>query len=301
MKRILLIIVLLSFTPTVWSQSSSLVKKPAIGLHFFYNDFVTPVQIKAASLGDVLKNKDWNHFNNMEGGFGLDYLQGLTKNIDLVGTLNGSKVDYMLPSGLLYGSPHFLLDISTGAHLKLLPDNYFFSPFLIAKTGFTAFKNISGFNFNPGAGVQICLFKEAFVLTTVEYRTALGNKTSNALYYSVGFATNIGHKKVPPPKVKEVAPPPPPVVTEVVVPARDISVTVNDEATGIPLPYIEVTISGPDGKRMSGTTNDAEMYFSHSYLLLTTSCREYSTTSVLPGKILRNRISQIRKTGSMWR
>jgi outer membrane protein OmpA-like peptidoglycan-associated protein len=33
-------------------------------------------------------------------------------------------------------------------------------------------------------------------------------------------------------------------------------VTVSDEATGIPLPYVEVTVSGPEGKRMNGPTNE---------------------------------------------
>jgi outer membrane protein OmpA-like peptidoglycan-associated protein len=256
MRYFVLIILLIFSIPPVWSQNDSSVKKPALGLHFFYNDFVTPRQIKATSLGDVLKNKDWNHFNNMEGGFGIDYLQGLTKKIDLVGTFNGSKVDYMLPSGSLYGSHHFLLDISAGVHLKLLSDKYFFSPFLIAKAGFTAFKDISGFSLNPGAGMQFCLFKEAFVLTTIEYRSALGNNISNQLYYSVGFATPIGKKKPKPPKVEEVIPVPEPIVQEVVVPPADIIVTVNDEATGTPLPYVDVTISGPEGKRMNGPTNE---------------------------------------------
>jgi outer membrane protein OmpA-like peptidoglycan-associated protein len=256
MKNIILIGLIFTSICTAWSQDTSPVKKPAVGLHFFYNDFVTPRQIKATSLGDVLKNKDWNHFNNMEGGFGIDYLQGLTKHIDLVGTMNGSKVDYMLPSGTLYGSHHFLVDISAGAHLKLLSDKYFFSPFLIAKAGFTAFKDISGFSLNPGAGLQICLFKEAFVLTTVEYRTALGNKISNDLYYSVGFATSIGKKKPKPPRVEAVAPQPELVVPEVVIPPADILVTVSDEATGTPLPYVDVTISGPEGKRMNGPTNE---------------------------------------------
>jgi outer membrane protein OmpA-like peptidoglycan-associated protein len=256
MKCFILIALIFTSIFTAWSQDSSPVKKPAVGLHFFYNDFVTAQRIGATSLKDVLKNDQWNQIQNMEGGFGLDYLQGLTKHIDMVGTLNGSWVDYMLPSGTLYGSSNFMLDINAGAHLKLLPDKYIFSPFLIAKAGFTAYKDISGFSLNPGAGLQICLFKEAFVLTTVEYRTALGNKISNELYYSVGFATNIGKKKPKPPKVVEVVPVPEPVVQEMVIPPADINITVSDEATGTPLPYVDVTLSGPEGKKANGLTNE---------------------------------------------
>jgi outer membrane protein OmpA-like peptidoglycan-associated protein len=256
MKYFILIGLIFTGIFTAWSQDSSPVKKPALGLHFFYNDFVTAQRIGATSLKDVLKNDQWNQIQNMEGGFGLDYLQGLTKHIDLVGTLNGSWVDYMLPSGVLYGNSNFMLDINAGAHLKLLSDKYIFSPFLIAKAGFIAYKDISGFTLNPGAGFQIHLFKEAFVLTTVEYRTALGNKISNELYYSVGFATSIGKKKPKPPKVEEVVPEPKPVVQEVVIPSVDIIVAVSDEATGIPLPNVEVTISGPEGKNINMFTGE---------------------------------------------
>jgi outer membrane protein OmpA-like peptidoglycan-associated protein len=256
MKYIFLIILSLSCFLSVRSQEPSLVKRPTAGLHFFLNDFVTAQRIGVTSLKDVLKNDQWNQLQNMEGGFGLDYIQGLTRHIDLVGTFNGSWVNYMLPSGALYGSSNFLLDINAGAHLKLLSDKYIFSPFLIAKAGFTSYKDISGFSLYPGAGLQVCLFKETFVLTTLEYRKALGKSLSDQLFYSIGIATDIGKKKPKPPKIVEEAPKPVPVPEVVIIPVRDISVTVNDEATGTPLPFVEVTINGPEGKRMNGVTNE---------------------------------------------
>jgi len=256
MKQLFLTILILSCLSVLNAQEETHVKRPTIGLHFFYNDFITPGRIKADGLGEVLKNNDWNTFNNMEGGFGLDYLQGITKNIDLVGTINGSRVDYLLPSGILYGSTHYLLDINAGAHLKLLPDRYAISPFLIAKAGFTAYKDFSGFSLHPGAGIQLSLFKESFVFSTVEYRAALGNKLSNLMYYSVGFATLIGKKK-PAPPLPEPPPPPPPPAPEPVIPARDIRVTVNDEETGTPLPGVNVEIAGPNGNNRKLFTDEA--------------------------------------------
>jgi len=255
MKKLFILFLILSCFSVVGAQEGGPVKKPVIGLHFFYNDFVTPVRIKADGLGEVLKNDDWNSFNNMEGGFGLDYLQGLTSNIDLVGTVNGSRVNYLLPSGNLYGSTHYLVDINAGAHLKLLSDRYAVSPFLIAKAGFTAYKDFSGFSLHPGAGIQFSLFKESFVFLTVEYRAALGNKVSNLLYYSVGFATQIGKKKAIPAKPEPVVPPPP--APEPVVPPRDIQVTVNDEATGMPLSGVNIGVTGVDGKSLKLFTDEA--------------------------------------------
>lgn len=241
----------------VMAQTKPDPKKPAVGIHFFYNDFVTAHKIGLTSLGEVLKNGDWNRPENMEGGFGIDYFQGLSRRIDLVGTFNTSWVNYLKPSGTLYGSTNFLLDMGAGAHLKLLPDKSLFSPFLIAKANFTSYKDIKGVSLLPGAGLQICLFKEAFVLATAEYRVGLGKKVSNQLYYSVGIAAEIGKKKVKPPKVVEIPPQPEPKPVEVVIPNRDLIVNVKDEATGQPLLYVDVTITGPEGKRMIGMTNPA--------------------------------------------
>lgn len=252
MKHIFLSIFLLMPLFGLQAQSHKPVKKPSIGLHFFYNDVETAQRIEATSLSDVLKTGNWNRANNMEGGFGLDYLQGLTPNIDLIGTFNGSWADYLQPSGTYYGSSHFLLDVSAGAHLKLLTDKSPVSPFLLLKANFQKYKELNGFGVAPGAGLQFSLWNETFVLATVEYRKSFSSSISNQLYYSVGFATNIAKPKPKPAPV--VFPPPPPVVEK---PKRisDISISVADEATGQPLPYVEVTLSGPEGKKLNGKTD----------------------------------------------
>jgi outer membrane protein OmpA-like peptidoglycan-associated protein len=238
-------------------------KPPVIGLHFFYNDFVTPALIKASSLGDVLKNKQWNKPQNMEGGFGIDYLQGLTNKIDAVGNINACWVNYLLPGGTLYGSSNFLLDVNAGAHIKLLTDKAVFNPFLITKIGYSAYKNIGGLSLIPGAGVQVNLFEEAFLLTTIEYRTALSKSLSNQLYYSIGIATNFCKKKIKAAPVKEVEKPAPPIVIppvvikeEIKLPAKDLVITVVDEATGLPLQAVEVSIKSKEGIVFTTTTHE---------------------------------------------
>jgi outer membrane protein OmpA-like peptidoglycan-associated protein len=250
MRQIILSIFLITAVLSLQAQSLKPIKQPSIGLHFFYNDVETAQRIKASSLSDVLKNGNWNTANNMQGGFGLDYLQGLTSNIDLIGTFNASWADYLQPSGSYFGSSHFLMDVSAGAHFKLLSDKYFVSPFLLFKANYQKYQTLNGLSLAPGVGLQFSLFKESFVLTTIEYRASLSSTISNQFYYSVGFATNIGNKK---PKPVKVVPPPP--VKEIPKLISDIKIMVSDEATGQALPYTEVTLNGPEGKKLSGTTD----------------------------------------------
>ena len=264
---LLLIICIIHLIPELYAQK----KQPTIGLHFFYNDFSTAASINSTGLGNVLKNNLWTQPQNMQGGFGLDYLQGITKKIDAVGTVNGSWVDYLLPGPVFYGSSNFLLDINAGAHIKLLTDKHTFNPFLVTKIGYTSYKNINGFSLLPGAGVQVNLFNEAFILSTVEYRAALSNNLSNQLYYSIGIATNICNKKAKPiakpaerPEVTVATPTPEPVKEIVKITEKDILVIVTDEATGQSLQYVEVTIKNTDGNVFTAITNaDGKAIFNH--------------------------------------
>lgn len=255
MKYILGFILFASFIISSQAQEPSPSKQPTIGLHFFYNDFITAQRINNSSLSDVIKNNQWNGLYKMEGGFGIDYLQGIAKNIDIIGTFNGSWVDYLFPDNTIYGSSNFLLDVNAGAHIKLLPDNYVFSPFLITKLSYTSYKGTSGISFAPGVGLQVNLFKEAFILSTIEYKAALSSSISNQLYYSIGIATDIGKKKIKPARVTKETPLPEPVKKEIAIRPKDIVISVVDEATGQCLPYVDVVVSGPEGKKMNGSTD----------------------------------------------
>ena len=254
MKNIFLLLILLSTAALLQAQSVSQKKQPTIGLHFFYNDFATPVLLKANGLGNVISNKQWSQPQNMEGGFGVDYLQGIIAKIDVVGSFNASWVNYLKPGNILYGSSNFLLDVNAGIHIKLLTDKHTFSPFIIGKAGYTNYKNINGFSVYTGAGVQANLFKDAFILATTEYRIKLSNSLSNQLYYSIGIATSfpkrikkqvpIPVEKKPEPEIKkasEIKKNEEPIIQ------KNILVNVLDEATAKPLQYVDVLLKSNDG------------------------------------------------------
>ena len=258
MRNICLILAFFGFGLSAFAQNDTLKKRPTFGVHFFYNDFATPQQIKSNSLGYVLQNKLWNRPQKMQGGFGLDYFQGITKKIDAIGTINTSWVNYLVPPTFTpYGSSHLMLDINAGVNTKLLTDNHVVSPYLITKAGFSSFKSQKGFNLIPGAGVQFMLFKEVLVNTTIEYRIPLGNKLSPQLYYGIGIARNIFKNKAPKP-IKEKLIVEKPVVKEpepVILLTKNISVIVTDEATGQPLEYAEITLKGDLGNVFTINTN----------------------------------------------
>jgi outer membrane protein OmpA-like peptidoglycan-associated protein/5-hydroxyisourate hydrolase-like protein (transthyretin family) len=222
MKKIIIIAILLCNMLHVFAQSTSSKKPSTINLHFFYNDFNTSV---------------FNNPNTMFGGWGADYLKGITKKIDAVGTFNGSWVNYVLPTNIPFGSNHFLLDVNAGAHFKMFEDKCTFNPFIITKMGYTKYQSIGGFSALLGGGLQVNVFKNTFVFSSMEYRKAISPSISNQLYYSIGIASAFGK-----PSTKKVK-------------AKTIAITVNDEATGQPLRNVEVTLKNNAGDVFTATTN----------------------------------------------
>ncbi|WP_255069721.1 OmpA family protein [Lacihabitans sp. LS3-19] len=261
MKKIISLITFLLVCVSSIAQKDSLVKPPSIGLHFFYNDFLTPYNIKTNNLGYVLQNNLWNKPFKMQGGFGIDYTQGINKKIDLNGNLNTSWVDYQLPGNVLFGSDNLMLDFNAGANVKLLSDKHIFVPYIIAKAGFSKYKTLKGINLIPGLGLQINAFKEAFINTTFEYRAPLGTSLSPQLYYSIGLSTSISRKKTAKPEVPKTPEPAkvkkPEKVAEIVKPIiKNIAVSLIDEATGQPLEYAEVKLISTSGDIYTETTNE---------------------------------------------
>src|SRR5687767_2456738 len=61
----------------------SYVRRPAYGISFLFNDYITPQRIRASSLSSVLANKQKAKFNEMETGIAITYFKGLTNHLDL--------------------------------------------------------------------------------------------------------------------------------------------------------------------------------------------------------------------------
>ncbi|MDB5200059.1 MAG: OmpA family protein [Chitinophagaceae bacterium] len=211
MKKLILPFFIIALCASSFAQKADNRKRSTLGINFFLSDFQTAADIKKNGLGSVIRNKNFFKTGRMNPGLSLSYLKGLANHVDFTGTLGGSFVDYPIANLPRFGS-NLLLEATAGVNVKLLSDKYWVVPF--ADFGVGASKYLSHFAaFLPvGAGVQISLFDEAFIIINSQYRFAVTDQATSHLYHSIGIAGNIG-------KDRQVAPKE--VIIPVVVPPSD--------------------------------------------------------------------------------
>ncbi len=264
-------------------QRQSQKKSPTIDFHVFYNDFSTAQLIRATSVKNVVSNNLWSRLSNMQMGLGVSYLKGVAPKIDFVAAADGSYADYLFQNNTSNGSSRFLFTAQAAVNLKLLKDKSTIEPFISGGAGVSLYNGKTGFYIPAGLGIQFNVFNEAFVFAGAQYRVALSSAVNYHFNYSIGIGTALTRKR--PAKAKKELPPVPvpdtvkkviPEPVEIKLPAKNIMVTVTDEATGQPLPYAEVTISGPEGKRITGLTDPAgKVSFNE------VSAADYTVTGIL--------------------
>jgi outer membrane protein OmpA-like peptidoglycan-associated protein len=252
MKKLLIIILCLCSIQLL--AQSNVKKQPTVDFHMFYNDFSTAQQIRATSVSNVLSNKLWSPLSNNQVGLGFSYYKGITKKIDAVGSLDASFVDYLFQSGATNGSSKFLLTAQASANVKLFDDTKTVVPYITAGAGFSLYNGKTGFYIPAGVGLQFNVFNDGFIFTNAQYRIPLTTAVNYHFNYSIGIG--IGITKAKTPKVKETpAPPVEEKPKEAKLSTKDIVVSVTDEATGLPLPNVAVTLVGDEGNVVNGVTD----------------------------------------------
>ena len=193
-----------------FSQDDDDIKRSALGIHFFFNDFKTPARIKATSLTSVLNNKQWAKIKEMSAGLTVNYMKGLTRHLDFSSSLSGSFLDYPIEGKSSFGNDNFLLEGDAMVYAKMLTDKYWVSPYLSAGVGASMYKGSYFAAFIPvGVGLQINFYDDAFLLVNTQYRSGITANATDHFYYSLGLVGNIGK-----PKEKKVIPPPVPIITD---------------------------------------------------------------------------------------
>ena len=197
MKKILLSFLAIGLLITGFGQNDYK-KRPALGVSFVLNDFKTAASIRATSLSNVLRTKQYKQTKDMAAGLAISYLKGLTNNIDFEGAISGSFLDYPVPGKALTSQSNLLLEAVTTANIKLTSDQYWISPYITAGLGASKYKGYYAAFVPAGLGLQVNLFDEAFLLLNTQYRIPITENATYHFYHSFGIAGNIGKVKAAP-------------------------------------------------------------------------------------------------------
>lgn len=204
MKRVLFILISLSFFVTCFGQNLKDYKKGNnLGISFFLNDFKTASDIRANGIVSVLNAHDLFKTSRMKPGLAVNYLSGLSNHVDFIATLGASFLQYPNKNFSAPGNDHLLLETTGSVNLKLLSDKYAVVPFIDLGVGASKYEKYFGAFMPIGVGLQLNIADEVFVLLNSQYRVPVTENTSYHFYHSLGITANIDKKKVAA-RVKEV-------------------------------------------------------------------------------------------------
>ena len=234
MKKIL-IPILLIFTIMMSAQ-----KKPSVALHYSFTDFETVL------------NNHLSKLSAMNAGYGLSYWHGISRHVDLNATLNYTSSVYTFPVSS-YSTNEKLFTFETkGIYKVLAEDKYAVTPYLLAGAGMYSNIGKVGLYIPVGLGIHLNLKNEAFVFAESSYRFPMSSSTNKSLLFSIGVGFPLfSEKKAKPMPIPIVSPP----IVEPMPTTKTVAIWVKDEATGVPLPKVEVTLTAASGKQYTGKTD----------------------------------------------
>ena len=195
MKKLYLSIVTLLLIISVFAQDVDRKRPASVGISFFVSDFVAGTQIKNNGLAHAIRNNNLFNTSNFNAGFGVSYLKGLRNQIDFVGNLGGSFVDYPVPNKTATGNESFLLEATASLNLKLLPDNYWVVPYVDLGLGISRFSSYYAAMVPIGFGLQLNLSEEFFISLNSQYKVPITENGTSYLNHSLTFYSVLGKKK----------------------------------------------------------------------------------------------------------
>ncbi len=217
MKKFLFSFIVVCIATATFAQGpTSYKKRPSLGVSFFLNDMFTAERISKTSLSDILSNNKWAKTSEMTPGLALQYFEGITENIDFMGSLGGTftKYSFYPKSGIAPSTnAKFLLEVDANINIKLLTDKYVVVPYITLGVGASMY---GGTYFaaqgNTGMGFQIGLGEGTFINTQLLYKPGVSNLAVNHMAYTIGIASPLKDKPKPVVVVAPPPPPPPPVI-----------------------------------------------------------------------------------------
>jgi len=196
MKKILVSVLALLFLHAAFAQTNN-IQGPTLGVHFFLNDFEGAQKVRSTSFSTAIREKEFGKLKEMTPGIALNYIQGITKYVDVSSTLAGSFIDYPQRTRAPFNRDFFLLEGDISFRGKLLPNNYWISPYLQAGVGVSKYKGYFDAFIPAGVGIQVNIFDEAYLLLNSQYRIPVTESANYHFYFSIGLAGSIGKKNTP--------------------------------------------------------------------------------------------------------
>lgn len=197
MKKIILVSTCACLFMSAFAQNENK-KRPSLAIHYSLTDFKTATDLRSNGLASVLQSKEWHKAKHMSAGLAVSYLQGITNNLDFAGTLSGTFLSYPINNKPVDVNSHLLLEAAATANLKLLPDNYYVTPFATAGIGASKYKGYYAAFLPVGVGLQVKVFDGVFILGNSQYRIPVTENASYHFYHSIGVAASLTKKKEKP-------------------------------------------------------------------------------------------------------
>jgi outer membrane protein OmpA-like peptidoglycan-associated protein len=240
MKKVLYVIALFFMVPFAAGAQEKPVLSKALGVNFFFNDFVTPDRIRTTSLNQVLADKRFARMREMTSGLAVTYMKGLRPHLDMSASLGGSFLRYPMP-GKNFTNNSLLLEANANMHFKMTTEEYWVQPYLIAGLSVHKYRSYYGATLPLGMGLKVNLLDEAHLILSSTYRVPVTTETANYHFqHSIGIVGSLLKKKKPEVKVPEVVVPTPPADTDKdgIIDAQDKCPTVPGLAKyqGCPIP-----------------------------------------------------------------
>jgi hypothetical protein len=197
MKKLLASLLLTTVCLASQAQSDETVTKAenirpaALGVSFVLYDYRTAQLIRNSTLSTVLNKKQFGKPKEMSPGLAVSYFKGLRKNIDLAATASGVFADVALEDRK--SGEDFQFQVDASLNLKMLPENFFFTPYLNVGLGASIYDSKFGAFIPLGAGLKFNLFNEAAIFINSQYRVPVTTSSVGYhFYHGIGIAGIIG-------------------------------------------------------------------------------------------------------------
>lgn len=184
-------------------QQASFTKTPALGINMTFTDF--DGAHKLSSLGRFLKP-----------GLALHFQNNLSRRFDYSITLAGSFLEFndSKNGNITDEKKQLFLENDFSIRARLLKSTALFNPYAVTGAGWSQYDHRYGIYIPVGAGVQVNVTPDIFLLVNSQYRVAVTSEPPRHFFHSIGIAGVISRKKIsktipvplPAPVAKQVIP-----------------------------------------------------------------------------------------------